>query len=178
MDKAQQGVVRGMALALITAITAYVIAATYGPKMWAVEVDLEARTTIAAWSILGPSAMLFVCIARLANHRFFTPEDIDGSALTAGTERARLLQALLQNTLEQACLAVPVYIATSVIAPGFLLALVPTAAVMFLVGRVAFFTGYINGAPGRAFGFALTFYPTLLLIVMLIVLGIARIAGR
>jgi len=51
---------------------------------------------------------LLICIARLAKHRFFTPEDINGSALTSGTERARLLQALLQNTREQTCPAVPI----------------------------------------------------------------------
>jgi MAPEG family protein len=85
---------------------------------------------------------LLICIARLAKHRFFTPEDINGSALTAGTERARFLQALVQNTLEQSCLAVPVYIATSIVAPDFLLPLVPAAALMFLVGRLAFFAGY------------------------------------
>jgi hypothetical protein len=34
---------------------------------------------------------------------------------------------------------------------------------MFLGGRLAFFAGYANGAPARAFGFAFTFYPTVIL---------------
>ena len=121
--------------------------------------------------MLLPAATLLVCIARLAAHRFFTPEDIHGSGLTGGTERAKLLQSLLQNTLEQCCLAIPVYLATAILAPASLLPVVPTAAVMFLVGRGLFFAGYAQGAPSRAYGFALTFYPTLLLLVLLLVLG-------
>src|SRR5262245_7623252 len=54
--------------------------------------------------------LLALCLAAsvifVANHRFFTPEDIDGSGLTKGTPWARLLQARLQNTLEQTVLAV------------------------------------------------------------------------
>jgi uncharacterized membrane protein YecN with MAPEG domain len=113
-----------------------------------------------------------VCIARLAKHRFFTPEDIHGSALTTGTERARLLQSLLQNTLEQSALAVPVYVAICALGPLRVLSVVPVAAAMFLVGRVFFFAGYAKGAPSRAFGFALTFYPTVILLLGMIALAI------
>jgi hypothetical protein len=99
----------------------------------------------------------------LAKHRFFTPEDINGSALTEGTSRAKLLQALLQNTLEQLVLASSVYVSCSFIYPARCLVAIPAAAAMFFVGRILFFAGYSGGAPSRAFGFALTFYPTVLL---------------
>jgi len=117
-----------------------------------------------------------VCIARLAAHRFFTPEDIHGSAVTDGTERAKLLQSLLQNTLEQCCLAIPVYAATAILVPASFLP-VPAAAIMFLVGRLSFFAGYAQGAPARAYGFALTLYPTVLLLVLLLALGALRSTG-
>ncbi len=102
-----------------------------------------------------------VCIGRLAKHRFFTPEDIDGSALTQGTATARLLQALLQNTLEQLVLAVVVYLSAALLLPAHLLALILTAALMFTAGRLLFFRGYAGGAAHRAYGFALTFYSTI-----------------
>jgi hypothetical protein len=41
----------------------------------------------------------------------------------------------------------------------------PAAAILFLIGRILFFLGYAEGAASRAFGFALTFYPTLMLLV-------------
>jgi hypothetical protein len=33
-------------------------------------------------------------------------------------------------------------------------------AALFSLGRLAFWIGYRHGAPWRAFGFAVTFYPT------------------
>ena len=172
MDKTQLGVARGMGLALLTAAAAFAFSATYVARVWGVGSDLTSRATVVSWALVMPAFALFVCIARLAKHRFFTPEDIHGSGLTGGTDKAKLLQALLQNTLEQSCLALPVYIATSIVAPAALLPVVPAAAVMFLVGRLFFFVGYANGAPARAFGFGLTFYPTVLLLFLLVALGV------
>ena len=171
MNKTQHGVARGMGLALLTAIAAFVFSVTYVSRVWSVGSDLTSRVTLASWALLLPASTLFVCIARLAKHRFFTPEDIHGSALTGGTDKAQLLQTLLQNTLEQSCLALPIYVATAIVAPASLLHLVPAAAVMFLVGRLFFFAGYAKGAPSRAYGFALTFYPTVLLLLLLLTLG-------
>jgi len=173
-DKTQLGVARGMALALVTAVVLFVVAALYLPRLCTFGSDVVARIQLAGWAIVSPALVLLICVARLAKHRFFTAEDINGSALTTGSERARLLQSLLQNTLEQMCLAIPVYVATSVIAPDSLLPLVPAAAAMFFVGRLSFFAGYAKGAPSRAFGFALTFYPTGLLLGLLLVLGVQR----
>lgn len=163
LSSEQRGVAIGMASALLAAVTALALAAVFGGARIAPGVSIEFRLELLAASLIAPAASLFFCIARLAKHRFFTPEDINGSALVEGSSRARLLQALLQNTLEQAALALPVYLACAFTFPSHLLALVPAAAAMFLVGRVLFYIGYSGGAPSRAFGFAFTFYPTVLL---------------
>lgn len=175
LDKTQLRIARGMALALLVAILLFfaVYAATlhYGET-----VDLRSRLKTAALSSLVPALTLFFCITRLAKHRFVTPEDVDGSAQALSTKKARILQSLLQNTLEQVGLALPVYVTVSVLAPSRLLALVPAAAAMFLVGRVLFFVGYARGAPSRAFGFALTFYPTVMLLLLAVAVGYANAA--
>lgn len=121
-------------------------------------------------SCLLPVLFLTASIARLAKHRFFTPEDIDGGAgLSEDTTQAKLLQTLLQNTLEQTVLAVPIYLAWACVAPSTWLSVVPIAAILFAVGRLLFFMGFSKGAPSRALGFALTFYPTLVMLACLIV---------
>lgn len=163
MNSEQRGVVIGMASAFLTAAAIFTLAAIYGGARFAANASTEFRLELLAVSLMAPAITLFICIARLAKHRFFTPEDINGSALTDGTARAKLLQALLQNTLEQVALALPVYLACSFILPGHLLGLIPAAAVMFIVGRMLFYIGYAGGAPSRAFGFAFTFYPTAIL---------------
>ena len=153
-----------MATGLLTAIAAFGLTAWLQP-FGAIDDNVATRGRMAVLSALAPALMLAVCIARLAAHRFRTPQDLDGSGLTAGTETAKILQALLQNTLEQTVLAVPVYAAFSLFAPARLLAVTPLAALLFVLGRLLFFRGYRRGAGGRALGFALTFYPTLLLLV-------------
>ena len=122
--------------------------------------------------------MLAVAIARLAKHRFFTPQDIDGSGLTAGSERARMLQALLQNTLEQSVLALPVYAAALLAWPESIGHSAAPCAILFLLGRILFFVRYEHGAPARAIGFALTFYPTLILLGWELVTLLFRLLPR
>ncbi len=173
----QRGVALGMAGALATTLAVLWIAHRHAPAGWLAGDETAVRLRVAAWSVLCASIALCVCIARLAKHRFFTPVDIDGSGLTEGSARAKLLQALLQNTLEQLCLAGAVYFAAALLFPLAWLAAVPSAAALFLVGRVLFFARYERGAPARAFGFALTFYPTVTLLVSLLVYGAGRLAG-
>lgn len=177
MDSTQRGVAVGMASAFLTAAAILGVVVIYAGRGLASPAPLEFRLWLLALSIMAPAFSLFVCIARLAKHRFFTAEDIHGSALSGGTVRARLLQSLLQNTLEQGALALPVYMGCAFVYPSRFLGVIPAAAAMFLVGRVLFFAGYSNGAPSRAFGFALTFYPTVLLGFAAIYFGMASLVG-
>ena len=163
MSSEQRGVAIGMASALLVAAAFLTLAAVFGGARIAPGASVEFRLELLAASLIAPAASLFICIARLAKHRFFTPDDINGSALTGGTSRAKLLQALLQNTLEQVAFALSVYFVCAFTFPSHLLGLIPAAAAMFFVGRVLFYAGYSGGAPSRAFGFAFTFYPTVLL---------------
>lgn len=172
LGKAQRGVLAGMLVGL--GVSLVLLAAT----AWCI--DLGTGTSRLEWLALAlvlPALSLAIAIARLAKHRFFTPQDIDGSALTAGTERARLLQSLLQNTLEQLALAVPVYVAWAVLAPIGWLPTLPVAACLFLLGRLLFFRGYTHGAAARSFGFALTFYPTIVLLLGVLGTAAQRVVG-
>jgi len=105
-------------------------------------------------------------VALLASHRFFSPQDIDGAGLTEATARARLLQALVQNTLEQTVLGALAWGAWLALAPAASVGLAAVCAALFFVGRLAFFAGYGRGAAARALGFGLTFYPTVGLIAL------------
>ena len=163
-----------MAAAVVFAVGVFAVAYFLQWPNFPSQTPVVLRLKLAAWAALAPAAVLFVCIARLAKHRFTTPQDIHGSALTEGTERARLLQALLQNTLEQAVLAIPVYLATALVFPPRLLPLVAAAAALFVVGRIAFFRGYAAGAPSRAAGFGLTFYPSVALLISVVAVAVLQ----
>jgi len=177
LDAKQRGVLRGMAAALALAVVALGAAVTTPPAALLPAAPFPATLAVAlGWSLL-PVACLGLNIGALARHRFFTPADIDGSGLSAGTATARTLQAILQNTLEQAALAVCVYAAWAALMPLAWQAVVPAAALLFGLGRLLFWRGYAAGAPARAFGFGLTFYPSMLMLAALalrLALGTAR----
>ena len=149
------GVAAGMAAGL-----AVTLLALLWPGLPSGPSDTGARLSSWLACDLAVALWLAVAVGRLARHRFFSDADIDG-ALGPGSVRANILQSLVQNTLEQTVLAAVAYgvwllgpppaapIATAWIAVG-----------CFSVGRLLFFLGYSRGAAARALGFALTFYPT------------------
>lgn len=170
-DQKQTGVLKGMGAAL--AVTVPGLAASIAVAPPALLPGAEGAIAHALrWDGLAVACLAFN-IGLLARHRFLTPEDIDGGGMTAGSATAKRLQAMLQNTLEQVVLAVGTHAAWAASMPVSWQAAVPVAVLAFVVGRIAFGLGYASGAPARAFGFALTFYPT---VVMLLVMAIRTLA--
>ena len=169
--RTQAGVALGMSGGL-----ALTIAAFLWPNLPEVASD-DRYAWEATWLACAALAALWLLIAvgRLAGHRFFTPEDIDGGGLSDGTPKAKLLQSLIQNTLEQVVLAVIAYGAWLRLMPGERAGLVIVCAIMFSIGRLLFFAGYARGAPWRALGFTMTFYPTVGLYLFLLPAAFARL---
>ncbi|MGH8679547.1 MAG: MAPEG family protein [Burkholderiales bacterium] len=156
----QKGVIRGVVPAALLTVAGLCGVSLLIPVS-ALPID-EPGARIAwalQWSLL-PILMLMISIMGVANYRFFSPEDIDGSGLTDATPRVGVLRAILQNTLEQAALAVAAYLIWAAIMPVKWLRAIPMAALLFVSGRILFARGYERGAPGRAIGFGLTAYPT------------------
>ncbi|MFN3347658.1 MAPEG family protein [Pseudorhodoplanes sp.] len=161
----QSGVLRGMLTGLAMTIVALALAmnGVLTPLMPGAE---SALGFALKWDMLV-LACLAVSIGMLARHRFFTPDDIDGGGLTEGTAKAHLLQSMLQNTLEQTVLALGVHLTWATAMPRAFQAAVPVAAILFVIGRVLFWRGYAAGAPRRALGFALTFYPQVAMLLVI-----------
>ncbi len=173
LSRKQSSVLTGMIAAVFVSGLTLAAGAFLFPQGWLGDETTGGRSGIAAKSILAIGFWLLVSIGALARHRFFTPEDIDGSGLTSGTATARRLQAVLQNTLEQTALAVISYGCFAALAPFHLLGALPAAALLFWVGRALFWHGYAKGAGGRAFGFALTFYSTAMILAASLIMTLA-----
>ncbi len=160
LAREQRGVVRGAGLAAVTSFLIVLLAWFSGEAIVARTDDPVARLSLALRLDLAVVLCLAVAIGRVANARFASVDDI--GAATAPTESAavRERRAVLQNTLEQVVLAVPVHLALALLLPPGRLAVIAALVLLFVAGRVAFTLGYARGGPGRAFGFGLTFYPT------------------
>ena len=165
MTPERRGVALGMAAGLAAAIAALAIGLN------ADVIGGPTETLGAAASILG--LWVAATIGNVARLRFFDDRAIGGAAAGEDPLAIRIARAVAQNTLEQAVIAAFAYAALTYVADsaGAIALLVGC----FSVGRVLFWTGYAGGAAARAFGFALTFYPSVLaLLVVLVRLVSAR----
>lgn len=153
---------------MLTSVIVIVYAINADPFSYAQNSQVSDRLSILGLSLILPILLLIASIGRLAKYRFFSPEDIDGSGLTSATNTALILQSLLQNTLEQLVIAIGVYSAWCILMPSVWLSAVPLCSVLFVIGRILFFKGYNQGAAARAFGFALTFYSTIIMFLVLL----------
>jgi hypothetical protein len=165
LTEKQVGVLKGMMVGASIAACIVIFGSYLNPFDYSESLNEVDRLSIAVSSCVIPTVFLGASIGRLAKHRFFTPEDIDGGGLSTGTQQANVLQSLLQNTIEQSLLATLVYFAWSIVMPATWLSVVPIAALSFGVGRLLFFRGYKGGAASRAIGFTLSFYPSIIMLI-------------
>jgi hypothetical protein len=128
--------------------------------------DAAARLAFAAKWLLVPGFALLIGIAMVANRRFFSQDGIDGTRAPASPGLEINLR-YNQNTLEQTLLVVIAWPLLALWLPAPRLGLIPVLAVLFGAGRAAFWIGYRIAPWARAFGFALTFYPTVAVFVWL-----------
>jgi len=101
--------------------------------------------------------ILLLVIGRLAQRRFFNDEIIDGEPFVVGS-RADVDQRVLTNTVEQLVLAMVIWPFVGLVLGGVS---VISLGIGFGLARVAFWIGYHQSPPLRAFGFAASFYPTI-----------------
>lgn len=150
----QRAVAVSMAAALAVTVVVLAVALRGGmpvPFAARVQFALRVELLVVGW--------LVAAIGNVARLRFFSERDIAGSGAQSGSDRVRVAGAILQNTFEQTGLAIVTHLivaASFARSDGVIVAL----AGLFVVGRFCFWWGYGQGAAGRAFGFALTFYPS------------------
>lgn len=117
-----------------------------------------ARLVFALPWLLVPALCLLAGVGTVAAARFFSPSAIDGGRGPGGFIEIAI--RYVTNTAEQSLLAAIAWLNLAIYLPRDSMPVIPALAILFGVGRVAFFVGYLAAPPARAFGFALTFYPT------------------
>lgn len=121
---------------------------------------LQDRLIVVAKADLFVICWLVAAIGNVARLRFFSADDIAGSGSASATSDVRSANAVLQNTLEQVTLAIPVHVILAILVASSA-PLIIALVTLFVIGRLLFWLGYAHGAQSRAFGFALTFYPSI-----------------
>ena len=162
-DSEQRAIARSAIAALLVTVSVLVAAGALS----LVEADaIEQRLSLLSFAITPLILALLRDIARLANHRFVEPLDRNAAAAPTGTAKADMLSAILRNTHEQVTIAALIYAMAAIALPANWTDAILCCAAVFLIGRLIFAAGYAKGAGGRAFGFGLTFYPSVALALL------------
>lgn len=121
-------------------------------------------------AFLAPGLVMAAMVGRLAQRRFFDDALIDGGQAQGAAEIDR---RVLVNTTEQMVLALAIWPAAAVLlgkqGPGVIVVL----GIGFALARVAFWVGYHKAPHLRAFGFAASFYPTVLVALWALLRAVA-----
>lgn len=144
----------GMALGLLWSLAIVVVPGT-GPQPF-VPINLAL-----IYALLPGGLLMMLMVARLASRRFFDDEIIDGERFAPGSG-AEIDQRVLTNTVEQMALAVLLWPFVSTVLGAVT---VIVMGIAMAVARLAFWLGYHVSPPMRAFGFAASFYPTVLAVL-------------
>ncbi len=164
-DSEQRGIRNGALSALIVALTGFALALIF-ELPYAQIGDFAAGKPVLAFVGTILAGSLAVAIMNVANQRFFEPLDRNAAAASTATDRIIQPQAVLRNTHEQVTIAILVYAIALMLLPVKWSDTIPVAAFLFAIGRMFFTRGYAKGAAARAFGFGLTFYPSVLLALL------------
>lgn len=118
-------------------------------------------TEVAVTAFLGPGLVMAAMVLAVGLHRFLGNDALEGGAFKG--PRAAVNQRVLINTTEQLVLGLAIWPSAAVHlgdkGPGVLIAM----SLSFVVARLFFWAGYHIKPAMRAFGFAATFYPTVVL---------------
>lgn len=151
------------ALIIIAAVT-YLSLWFFGP----LTIDSKQALPLASKIMLSMGIWVIIFILIRARQRFFNVNEINGEPPEKGSS-SDLQGRILKNTVEQLIIAIPLLFTLTVLAiPGngmFLILL----GCFFSAGRVLFWIGYNHAPALRGLGFSLTFYPTVLLYIYVII---------
>jgi len=149
----RRGTAIGMAAGLIWAVGLLWVAGSY------VTLPVFTLMPTIMTAFLAPGLVMAAMVGRIAQRRLFDERVIDGGALAGGAD---IDQRVLRNTVEQLVLALAIWPAAAVLLTGRGPGVIVMLGLGFAVARLAFWIGCHRGPALRAFGFAATFYPTVL----------------
>ncbi|MFT7594402.1 MAG: hypothetical protein ACI8R4_001723 [Paracoccaceae bacterium] len=147
---------RPMILAGMLAGFLWAVAVVWGPQL--AGLPFLPPPVALPGAFIVPGLVMLAMIGRLAQRRFFDDATIDGQDFVPDSP-AWIDQRVLANTTEQLVLALVIWPFVALSLGG---AVVLVMGFAFGLARLAFWTGYHVSPPMRGFGFAATFYPTVL----------------
>lgn len=158
----QAGVRKHAIAALLTSLVLLTVAWSLGAGWPVTPASNADRLAFVFRCEMATGFVLWAMIACVGAIRYYSSKDIGGATGGPETPEIAIARAVLQNTIEQSILAIIAHSALALALPADKMAVIVALVGLFVTGRIAYWFGYPKGAAARAFGFALTFYPTII----------------
>lgn len=153
----------GIAAMISLPVCAGILAAAYFilPLYFTFPIELVDRLAFTLQADLFIVLWVMIASGIVSRSRRHSAQDIDAAIGGPPSRKLAIEIAFLQNTLEQAFIAVGTHLALATLIEGPALSLIVGAVALFAIGRITFLAGYHKGAGGRAFGMVTTVLPAL-----------------
>lgn len=161
LRKEQKKIYIAISISLVFCILVQIVFFLFLPQSLELPTDFSARIAFALQASIFVLIWVVIGIGMVSHGRRHSAADICGSAYAPPSPKIAVRVAFLQNTLEQAVIALGAYLALVTLLPPSFLTFIPASVVLFTIGRITFYIGYPNGAGARAFGIATTMLPTI-----------------
>lgn len=152
----RKAAVQSTALCIVAMVAGYALL----PNLFQFPETIADRLAFAVQADIFVLVWVLFGVGLVSRGRRHSPADINGALSGPPGPRIAVEAAFLQNTLEQAVLAVGLHLALATLLPRNALSLIVVSVVLFGLGRATFLHGYQKGAGGRAFGMITTTLPT------------------
>lgn len=160
-----------VATSLMVVISAVVYQVIPVSRLAALDTVMSRLVFTLQWNALTV-AVIFVMIAVIGQVRFYTNQPNPLAPVqSVDREQLEVHVRVLQNTVEQFVVSFVAQVATSTWLSASQMMTIPIVVVLFVVGRLVYWRGYLNPAynrTGRAAGLPLTMFPTMAMLVFTI----------
>jgi len=171
--RARRQTLRGIAIGTTTWASAFGAAWSLWPPLPAMPSGGRVAYALQLAAVPAVLTLLMVC----ACFRLFDTAQAEDPLAGSESQRFRVNQRVLTNTVEQAAAFVPIILALATRLPPAQLKLLPIAVLIWSSGRLLFWGGYHLAPHWRAPGFDWTFYTTALLAAWYVAIEVSVVAA-
>ena len=145
--------------------TAWLVAFPLAWQFWPAAASLQPDRRVFVALELAAAPALIIFLMTCACLRIFDTPSTEAPLRGSESQRLKINQRVLTNTIEQAWVFVPLLLALAVRLPPGRLKLLPVATAFWCAGRLMFWAGYHVAPHWRAPGFDWTFLTSLTLVL-------------
>ena len=162
-QQSQRNIMRNVAIMSSLMVAVSSVCYAWLPSTWLPTMTSPAEQIVFTIRCNVPTVgMIFIMISYIGNSRAMSAQL--NPLVEKDKEKVEVHVRVLQNTMEQFVVSFVLQLATATWVDPSQMMIIPIIAMLFVVGRVLFWIGYLDpslGRSNRSYGFPLTHFPSM-----------------